>query len=48
MKLQCLINRIVAKADQLMTLCDDLETKLTQSQTQSEKLMEAVVAGMVG
>ena len=35
--------RIVAKVDQLMTICDDLESKLTQSQTDSEKLMEAVV-----
>lgn len=35
--------RIVAKVDQLMFLCDELETKLTQSVTDSEKLMEAAV-----
>ncbi|MHC5819846.1 MAG: restriction endonuclease subunit S, partial [Nostoc sp.] len=35
--------RIVAKVDQLMSLCDELEAKLTQSQTDSEKLMDAAV-----
>ena len=35
--------RIVAKVDQLMALCDELETKLNQSQQHSEKLMEATV-----
>lgn len=35
--------RIVAKVNQLMALCDELEAKLTQSQTNSEKLMDASV-----
>jgi type I restriction enzyme, S subunit len=34
---------IVAKVNQLMSLCDELETKLTQSVTNSEKLIEAAV-----
>ena len=40
--------RIVAKVDQLMALCDELESKLNQSQTDGAKLMEAVVAELVG
>ena len=40
-------HRIVAKVDQLMALCDELESKLNQSQTDGAKLMEAVVAGLV-
>jgi type I restriction enzyme S subunit len=39
--------RIVAKVDQLMALCDDLESKLAQSQTDGEKLMESVVHQLV-
>ena len=39
--------RIVAKVDQFMTLCDDLESKLRQSQTDGAKLMEAVVHKIV-
>lgn len=35
--------RIVTKVDQLMNLCDELEAKLTQSQTYSEKLMDIAV-----
>ncbi|MDA3902955.1 MAG: restriction endonuclease subunit S [Desulfuromusa sp.] len=35
--------RIVAKVDQLMTLCDELEAKLNQTQQHSAKLMEATV-----
>ena len=35
--------RIVAKVDQLMSIYDELESKLTQSQTDGQKLMEAVV-----
>ena len=35
------------KVDQLMALCDDLESKLKQSQTDGEKLMEAVVHQLV-
>ena len=36
--------RIVVKVDQLMTLCDGLETSLSQSQTDCDRLMEAAVA----
>jgi type I restriction enzyme S subunit len=35
--------RIVAKVDQLMALCNELEAKLNQAQQHSEKLMEATV-----
>jgi type I restriction enzyme S subunit len=35
--------RIVAKVDQLMHLCDELETKLNQSKKDSEMLMQAVL-----
>ncbi|TYO99977.1 type I restriction enzyme S subunit [Geothermobacter ehrlichii] len=37
------MKRIVAKVDQLMSLCDKLEAKLNQAQQHSEKLMEATV-----
>jgi restriction endonuclease S subunit len=33
--------RIVAKVNQLMALCDELEAKLKKSQTDSDKLMDA-------
>jgi type I restriction enzyme S subunit len=35
--------RIVTKVDKLMKLCDELETKLTQTQTDSEKIINAAV-----
>lgn len=35
--------RILRKVDKLMSLCDELEAKLTQSQTDNEKLMDAAV-----
>ncbi len=35
-------HRIVAKVDELMALCDQLKAKLTQSQEQSEKLIDAM------
>ena len=35
--------RIVAKVDQLMSQCDELETKLNQAQQRSDKLMNATV-----
>ena len=41
------IKRIVAKVDQLMALCDDLETKLKKSQKRNDRLMEAAVAEML-
>ena len=40
-------NSIVAKVDQLMVLCDQLENKLKQTQTTSEKLVEATVKSLV-
>ncbi len=36
--------RIVAKVDELMSLCDELETSLSQSHTDCDRLMEAAVA----
>jgi type I restriction enzyme S subunit len=39
--------RIVAKVGQLMALCDQLETKFKQTQTTSEKLVEASVSALV-
>lgn len=38
--------RIVAKVNELMAMCDELEAKLTQSSVVSEKLAEAVVGRM--
>jgi type I restriction enzyme S subunit len=35
--------RIVTKVDELMKLCDELETKLTQTQTEREKIINAAV-----
>jgi type I restriction enzyme S subunit len=35
--------RIVTKVDKLMKLCDELETKLTQTQTEREKIITAAV-----
>ncbi len=39
--------RIVAKIDQLMSLCDSLEASLARSQADGERLMEAVVGRML-
>ena len=39
--------RIVAKVDQLMAFCDQLETKLKQTQATSEKLVAATVNSLV-
>ncbi len=39
--------RIVARVEQLMSLCDKLEAGLMRSQADSEKLMEAVVGRML-
>jgi len=36
--------RIVAKVDELMALCNELETRLSKSQTDCDRLMEAAVA----
>lgn len=36
--------RIVAKVDELMTLCDDLEASLTRTQTESRRLLDSVLA----
>jgi type I restriction enzyme S subunit len=35
--------RIVAKIDELMALCDRLEAQLTTAQTESRRLLEAVL-----
>lgn len=40
--------QIVDKVSTLMRNCDDLQTKLNQSRSESEKLMEAVVGELVG
>lgn len=40
-------NRIVARVDQFMSLCDQLEAGLMRSQAESERLMEAVVGKML-
>jgi len=40
--------RIVTKVDQLMTLCDDLEAKLQQAQTDADNLLTAIVHELVG
>jgi len=34
---------IIAKVGQLMTLCDDLEAKLQQAQTDADDLLTAIV-----
>ncbi len=39
-------HRIVAKVDQLMALCDELESSLTKSQANGQNLMRSVVAGV--
>ena len=39
--------RIVEKVEQLMGLCDELEAKLRKEREDSEKLMEAVVKGLL-
>lgn len=39
--------RIVAKVDQLMALCDEMETSLSKSQTDCDRLTEATVAGII-
>jgi type I restriction enzyme S subunit len=40
--------RIVAKVNQLMALCDELETKLHKMEADSEKLMKAAVRDLLG
>jgi len=35
--------RIISKVDQLMTLCDELETKLTKSQNDCDDLLSAII-----
>ncbi|HYA14909.1 MAG TPA: restriction endonuclease subunit S [Syntrophales bacterium] len=39
-------HRIVTKVDQLIKLCDELETMLIKAQTKSQKLMEATVTAI--
>jgi len=40
--------RIIGKVDQLMTLCDNLEAKLQQTQTGADNLLTAIVHELVG
>ena len=40
-------HRLVAKVDELMALCDQLEAQLTQSQTDSRRLLEAVLEAAI-
>lgn len=40
-------SRIVTKVDQLMSICDDLEGRLAQHREQGQRLMQAVVEGLV-
>jgi type I restriction enzyme, S subunit len=40
-------HRIVAKVDQLMTLCDELETKYTAKQTKRQRLNEAALDALL-
>jgi type I restriction enzyme S subunit len=39
--------RIVEKVEQFMGLCDELESKLKKEREDGEKLMEAVVRGLL-
>jgi type I restriction enzyme S subunit len=39
--------RIVEKVEQFMSLCNELEAKLKEEREDSEKLMEAVVKGLL-
>ena len=41
-------HRIVAKVDELMALCDELEQELTRSQDRSRRLLEAVLCEALG
>jgi type I restriction enzyme S subunit len=41
-------HRIVAKVDELMTLCDQLEQQLSQADQQRRRLLEAVLAEALG
>ena len=41
-------HRIVAKVDELMALCDQLEAQLTTTQTDSRRLLEAVLEAALG
>jgi hypothetical protein len=41
-------HRIVAKVDELMALCDQLEQQLSQADQQRRRLLEAVLAEALG
>jgi type I restriction enzyme S subunit len=36
-------HRIVAKVEEVMTICDQLETQLTNAQTERRRLLQAVL-----
>jgi type I restriction enzyme S subunit len=40
-------DRIVARLDQLMSLCNELEARLTQQQTDADHLTEAMIASVL-
>ncbi len=39
------LRRIIARANQLMSLCDELEAGLARSQADGERLMEFIIMG---
>jgi len=45
MEVRCeIVVAVVAKVDELMALCDQLEQQLSQADQQSRRLLEAVLA----
>jgi type I restriction enzyme S subunit len=40
-------HRIVAKVEELMTVCDQLESQLTTTQAETSHLLEAVLHGVL-
>jgi hypothetical protein len=49
MEVRCeIVVAVVAKVDELMALCDQLEQQLSQADQQSRRLLEAVLAEALG